>query len=158
MKLKILSLITVFIAFTSCSLDNNNDYNYDDDTLYTEEWHLVEVNGGIAGNTIEYDLNDIVWVFNSTNSSLTVNNTNTEETQEDGLDTGTYYFETTPNESETYNFIFINDEEFGAFGYATSSNLVYLIIDQKIKYNGGTENDSYVYAFQRVLVPVEETE
>ncbi len=146
MKLKILTLLVCFIAFTNCSLDSTSE----DIQQYDVFFHLSNVNGGISGINENYSKNQVVWSFfleTNISGTLTVVNTISDESAETGLTSGTYdfYFE---NDNENV-FIFINDVEIGSIVFYNEE----MIIDQNIK-TTGTGSDGYVYTFDRFKVAV----
>lgn len=139
---------TLIIAFfslfllTNCSIDNNND---ETPKVYVTYWHLIKVNGGIAGVDTSFPMDKIVWNFNEVTGKLTVKNTNTDQTIEDGFDTGNYPFSVT--EVGGKKFLVINSNEFGGFTLTQSQ----LVIDQNTVSNG-TGADGFVYTFKAVVV------
>ncbi|GGK24134.1 hypothetical protein GCM10007962_17920 [Yeosuana aromativorans] len=130
------------IALTSCSINTNDTSQPQVITVY---WNLVNVSGGVSGVDIDYNVGDIVWLFDEVNTKLTVTNTNTDDTLEDGLDSGTYPYSVINNSHDL--FLSIDGTEFGSF--TVSGNQ--LIIDQNIT-TGGTGADGYVYTFQKTTV------
>jgi hypothetical protein len=111
----------------------------------TVYWNLVNVSGGVSGVDIDYNVGDIVWLFDEVNTKLTVTNTNTDDTLEDGLDSGTYPYSVINNSHDL--FLSIDGTEFGSF--TVSGNQ--LVIDQNIT-TSGTGADGYVYTFQKTTV------
>ena len=83
-NLKLLSFLMIIGLFNSCSVDD--DYNNNPSLLGA--WNLVEVSGTIAGTTDEFALGTIVWNFST--SEVAVLNTNTNDSLQDGFDSGTY--------------------------------------------------------------------
>jgi hypothetical protein len=104
----------------------------------------------VAGVDNDFDVNDIVWHFNNTTNKLTVNNTNTDDTIEDGFDSGVYDFSVTTVGSD--EFLIIDSNEFGN----VEATQTQLIIDQNIT-TSGTGADGFVYTFTRETI-VEDAE
>lgn len=130
------------IALTNCSINTNDTSQPQVMTVY---WNLVNVSGGVSGVDIDYNVGDIVWLFDEVNTKLTVTNTNTDDTLEDGLDSGTYPYSVINNSHDL--FLSIDGTEFGSF--TVSGNQ--LVIDQNIT-TSGTGADGYVYTFQKTTV------
>lgn len=152
---KFFLLLTCFFILTNCSLDNDNII--EDQLEYDLEWHLIEVNGGIAGISHQFDLEVVIWVFNNKDAddtsddalTITIINNNTDDTKEDFLDSGTYNYSII--EETDGNYITIEETEFGE---VTFPNTTTLLIDTN-ELSTGSGADGYVYTFQRVLVPID---
>jgi hypothetical protein len=147
MRPNILIAFLSFITLTNCSIGNNEDLP---DQIITIYWHLTNVSGGVAGVDNDFDVNDIVWHFNNTTNKLTVNNTNTDDTIEDGFDSGVYDFSVTTVGSD--EFLIIDSNELGN----VEATQTQLIIDQNIT-TSGTGDDGFVYTFTRETI-VEDAE
>jgi len=139
MKWHLFIALFSLLAFTNCSTDTNETPK-----AYVTYWHLVKVSGGIAGVNTIFEKDAIVWHFNDATSKLTVKNKNTNETIEDGLDTGNYTFSITEVGSD--KFLNINSNEFGGFTLTQTA----LVIDQN-KISNGTGADGFVYTFKLVV-------
>lgn len=144
MKHYIIIAFCCLITLTNCSVNSNDDSTQQ---VFITYWHLRNVSGGIAGVDIDFELNDIVWNFDEINGELMVNNTNTNDAIEDGLNSGTYTFSVEQN--ETNRFLIIDSNEFG--GFTISQTQLQLIIDQNIT-STGSGADGFVYTFQRITV------
>lgn len=145
MKNKILLVITCCFILTNCSLeDNSSTYQ---EISYLRQWHLVKVNGGIAGLQDEFSLGTIILDFNGTNNILTVENNNTDDSKEDFLDSGTYPYSELDQNGLIY--LIIDGIEYGERTF--SSNNTIITIDANSLSNG-TGTDGFVYTLQRVLV------
>ena len=83
-NLKLISLLLIIGLFNRCTIDDD----YDNNPTLLGAWNLVEVSGTIAGTTDEFPLGAIVWNFDT--SEVAVLNTNTNDSLQDGLDSGTY--------------------------------------------------------------------
>lgn len=130
------------LALTNCSI-NSNDTNQPQ--VITVYWNLVNVSGGVSGVDIDYGTGDIVWLFDEVNTTLTVTNTNTDDSLEDGLDSGTYPYSVIDDGHDL--FLSINATEFGNFTVTGNQ----LVIDQNIT-TSGTGADGYVYTFEKTTV------
>ncbi|MFV0540195.1 MAG: hypothetical protein ACK5MZ_03030 [Aestuariibaculum sp.] len=146
MKRNFLYLFVSILSLTSCSLNNNNDEI--DNTVYRIEYHLIN-SEAFDGTEANFETDEIVWIFNDEDKTVTVDNTNTDEDDEDGLDSGIYTVDYSSNQS--YNFIIIDGDEFGAYGLNQTS----LLINQTITSTDETNEDGYIYTFRSVLVPIE---
>ena len=144
MKLK--SVILLFISFTflSCSLGDNNNNNNE---VVLTQWNLIHVTGGIAGVDETFEIGDIIWFFDDTSGQLTVTNNNTDDTVQDGLDTGVYNYSFI--DTGTNVFISINDIEFGAL--LIFSNNQQFNIDQNIT-SEGSGADGFLFTFEKSIV------
>jgi len=134
MKSLFLLLLTYsFCIITSCTNDNNNDSSI-------EIWNLRHVSGGIAGINNNFNQGLIIWKLNPQNSTLTVENNNSDGNY-DGLDSGTYSYTIQSNSGNSY--IIIDSNEFG--GITSSQNE--LIIDQNMTSNGSGA-DGFILRFE----------
>tara|TARA_R110000868_G_scaffold252540_1_gene509228 strand:+ start:666 stop:1160 length:495 start_codon:yes stop_codon:yes gene_type:complete len=154
MRDKILLILFCSLLFTNCSLGNDNIN--EDLPDYLIQWHLIEVNGGIADVSHQFDLKVVIWVFNNKDANdtsdesltITVTNNNTDDTKEDFLDSGNYNYSIT--EETDGNYITIEETEFGEVTFPTTTTL---LIDTN-ELSTGSGADGYTYTFQRVLIPV----
>ena len=142
MKQAFLIALCSFFFLTNCSLSDDNNQN---NTTYKTYWHLVNTTGGVAGVDDDFDLEEIVWFFDEENMILTVENNNSDTTKEDALESGTYDYSIT-NDDTNY-FLFIDSTEFGSYTISSSE----FVIDQNIT-TTGTLDDGFQYTFKRVLV------
>lgn len=143
MKRNLIVMLFFTIALTGCSLSN------DDDVIKVEIlWNLTNVRGGIDGVNNNFEINDIIWSFDQETATLTVTNTNTDDSVEDGLDSGSYSYSITND--GTHFFLLINDTEYGSFTTSETE----LIIDQNIT-TSGTGADGFIYKFEKKLAPIE---
>lgn len=155
MKNKILLIFFCSLLLASCSLDSDNTTN-EDTQEYEIQWHLTEVNGGIAGVSHQFDLNLIIWVFdnndtvdNDSDDILTIVNDNTDDTKEDFLDSGTYSYSIL--EDDTIFYLSIDGTEYGEYNFPSSTSL--LVDTNELSTGSGT--DGFTYTFQRVLVAID---
>ena len=147
MKHYIYTFLLAILTLSSCSLnsDSNSDSNLPE--IIAVEWHLTNVFGGLSGVDNNFELNEIVWEFDEEYGSLTITNTNENDTIEDGFDSGIYSFSVT--NQDLNQFLFINDTEFGNLIIDNSENE--MVIDQNITMNGEAA-DGYIYTFERVII------
>ena len=139
----IIACISLF-TLTNCSLDSvNNDIPQVTKII----WNLKNVTGGIDGVDNDFATGKIVWEFKDATSSLTVSNTNTDTSIEDGLDSGNYTFSLTEIGSDTY--LNINSNEVGKIIFTDSGNT--LTINQNLK-STGTGTDGFVYMFTKSVI------
>ena len=143
MKKHIIYLFALALTITSCSLEN--DTNQDEQT-YKSLWHLRNVSGGVSGVNDNFDLEAIVWSFNETTLKLTVENNNTDDTKQDGWDSGTYDYSFTQTGSKDY--LIIDGTEVGELTFTSQNSMV---INENEK-STGTGADGLIYTFQRTLV------
>ncbi|RZJ64377.1 MAG: hypothetical protein EOO50_15880 [Flavobacterium sp.] len=87
--MKLLLTIVAVALFTGCNNDDDSNANA---SVYGQ-WSLVKVQGGIAGTTHEFDMGTITWIFNPDNQTVTVINNNTDDSVNDGFDSGVYDFQ-----------------------------------------------------------------
>ncbi len=136
-----LAFMLIFILIASCSNDDDNTTsapNPDIDSSGLDgKWSLIKVTGGFIGVDHAFKKGDIVWDFNETRQTITVVNTNTDETIEDGLSTGTYDYSinSIPGGSEE---LLINDSSYGNFERINSE----ISIDEQFR-------DGFRYVFER---------
>ena len=149
MKKTILILTAVLLTRTSCSVSNNDNDDPIEVTLY--HWNLINVSGGIAGVDNDFEVGDIVWNYDSFENLLYVENSNSDETIEDGLDSGVYEFSVFELNLNIYTLL-----EFDEFGeiYESETDDTILIIDQNSLSNGAA-SDGFVYTFKITTSTIE---
>jgi hypothetical protein len=141
MNLKIFISFIFFIVLTSCSLSNDTS----NPKFVKTEWHLKTVSGGIDGVNNSFDFNTVIWTFDESLGVFYVVNNNTNTSNEDGFDSGTYTYSLQDNGNNS--FITINQNEFGSLTILNKQ----LIINQNEK-STGSGADGYIYTFQLVEV------
>ena len=149
MKYISIIVLSCFFFLTSCSVDNNNVTDDLPKEIEVYQWHLLNVSGGFAGVDIDYAMETIIWVFNvdfNNNGSIQVQNNNTDDTLEDGLNSGTYAISIPAQNNKSYLFI-----EFNEFGEVLTTTNEDLIIDQN-SMSSGTGADGFIYTFKRKIV------
>ncbi|WP_223551619.1 hypothetical protein [Aestuariivivens sp. NBU2969] len=143
MKKNIIFLLAIVLSVTSCSLKNDTDQ---DQQTYKSLWHLINVSGGVSGVNDSFSLGTIVWSFNETTLKLTIENDNTDDTKQDGWDSGTYDY--LLDQTDSRDFLTIGGTEVGELIF-TSENT--MIINENEK-STGTAADGLIYTLQRTLV------
>lgn len=141
MKFKFICFVVASFLFFSCSLENDANEPVPTKTLY----HLVNVKGGIAGVDEDFEVNTIVWFFDTTTSTLEIDNNNSDSTKPDGLDTGDYSYSII--EANAKEYLVVDDNEIGSIYFDNS----FLIIDENDLSNGtGADGFTYTFAVQIV--------
>lgn len=147
MKYSLLIALFSLFTFTNCSL--GNDSNNGTDITYKTYWHLINVTGGLAGIDDDFDFDEIIWHFDDDNAKLVIENNNTDDSKEDGFNSGTYTYSTT--EEGINSFLFIDAAEFGSYIFTSDNEF---IIDQNLTTDGDAA-DGFEYTFKMVLVAQE---
>lgn len=145
MKKNILILISFCFILTSCSLSDDTQSN---PVVTKNIWHLVAVNGGIAGINEQFSTGTIIWDFDDQSLRLTVENNNTDEGIEDSFDSGVYDYSIENIGDDSY--LSIDGNEIGSLNFTQSG----LVINQNMM-STGTGADGYVYTFLVEVVVVE---
>ncbi|GAA4235776.1 hypothetical protein GCM10022291_18500 [Postechiella marina] len=146
MKYPFYLILSLIFIVTSCSL-NDNENSIETDQVITIEWHLTKSSGGIAGEDYEFDLDTIIWDFDSQNGSLTISNNNTDDNKEDALSSGTYLYELL--ELNNLVYIVIDGEEYGEIIFSSNNDAI--TINQNHT-STGNSSDLFVYNFTRKLI------
>ncbi|NMH86429.1 LptM family lipoprotein [Flavivirga algicola] len=141
MKKFFLAMLSI-ITLTGCSI--KSDTQLPDPQTVIIHWNLTKITGGVAGVNEEFTLNTIVWTFGVSDLKLTVENNNTDDTKQDGLDSGTYDYSIT--ETSGKSFLNIGSNEFGRFTVTNNT----LVIDQN-ELSQGSGTDGFVYTFQKTI-------
>src|SRR6476660_9665781 len=92
MKKALLLLVSV-VCLASC---NNNDDNGNGQQSIEGAYRLDSVRGGIAGTNDEFGDGSITWTFEN-NGTVTVWNTNTDDSKQDLIESGSYVYTFQPN-------------------------------------------------------------
>lgn len=141
MKYPLLILLISFFALTNCSINNDNTQ-----PKVTEVyWSLTNTTGGLAGVNDNFDKGEIKWVFNELTETLIVENDNTDDTKQDGLDSGNYAYSVL--EVGLNSFLIIESEEVGRLTISISK----LIIDEN-QTSQGDLNDGFIYTFTKTTI------
>lgn len=141
---KILFILTCFFTLTNCNV--NEDLPEQEAQNYRTEWHLLNVSGGVAGVNDDFEANTIIWIFDQENNSVNITNNNTDDTKQDGFDTGTYSFSSL--ESNDSFYMVINGDELGEYTFPNQQTLQ---IDENYK-SDSDGTDGFIYTFGLVLV------
>ncbi|TYA89165.1 hypothetical protein [Seonamhaeicola marinus] len=149
MKRSILIIGVFFLLISSCSLENDNSNEPTQITL--KHWNLINVSGGVAGVDVDFNVGDIIWNYDQFNNLLYVENSNTDDTLIDGLDTGTYDFYLIESNSKVYTILDVN--EFGEI-YTSETDTTILTINQN-NLSTGSITDGFVYTFKITTSVVE---
>lgn len=142
MKRNFLIVFSFLFILTSCSLDNENN-NDEEQQVILSFWHLRDTSGGFAGVSDQFELDTVVWFFDETNGTITIENNNTDDTKQDAFDSGTYTYSIITDDTD--QFIIIDGNELGEI----TVDLTDFIIDENNTSNGLVA-DGFVYSFQRV--------
>jgi hypothetical protein len=144
MKFKLLIPLFCFFIFTSCSVNRGDDVPTEQNTVI--QWNLINVRGGVAGVNHNFELGEIIWVFDDSNGILSIENNNTDDTLEDGFNSGNYTFYYIDDDFLNL-YITIGDTEFGSI--TISENNLYFIINQNETSTNGTGADGFIYLFEK---------
>lgn len=131
MKVSIYLLLILFSGIT-VSCDKEDDPIPPQNTPLIGMWNLTHIRGGFAGVDISFKPGVITWNFNKTDTLTVTNNHLEGEILYNGLETGTYPYNTPGND-----LIIIDNSE---YTYSISKNK--LTIKQSI-------TDGYIFYFQR---------
>jgi hypothetical protein len=122
---KILIPLIAALALISCNeSDDSNSQN-----SIAGNYNLVNVSGSIAGVSNDFDPGVIRWHIDGENQSLTVINNfdDNNGSIEDFMETGSYTFETTTNETAgqcNYKYL-ADDNDLGCLSIETDGTLVF---------------------------------
>ena len=141
MKHTLLILLISFFTLTHCSTNNDNTQP----NVTEVYWSLTNTTGGVAGVNDDFPKGEIKWVFNELTETLIVENNNTDNTKQGGLDSGNYAYSLL--EVGLNSFLIIDSEEVGRLTVTTSK----LIIDEN-QTSQGDLNDGFIYTFTKTIV------
>ena len=141
MKYTLLILLISFFTLTNCSTNNDNTQP----DVIAVYWSLTNTTGGLAGVNDNFDKGEIKWVFNELTETLIVENDNTDDTKQSGLDSGNYAYSLL--EVGLNSFLIIESEEAGRLTVTTNK----LIIDEN-QTSQGDLNDGFIYTFTRTTI------
>lgn len=151
MKYHFYLILSFIFIITSCTL-NDNENSIETNQDVTIEWHLTKSSGGITGEDYEFDLDTIIWDFDSQNGSLTIVNNNTDDNKEDAINSGTYVYELL--ELNDLIYIIIDGEEYGEIIFSSNNDAITINQNQT---STGSANDLFVYNFTRKLITNDST-
>lgn len=144
MKKSIILVLSCFFILSNCSI-NNSDPLPPQEVKYL--WHLVKVTGGVAGVDEQFSTDTVIWSFDGDTQTLTVDNKNSDDTIEDGLDSGSYDYSVLDIDGTTY--LSIDGNEFGSFETSQTT----LSINQNLM-STGNGADGFIYTFQVEVITV----
>lgn len=93
------------------------------------KWCLTRIHGGITGANETHAMNEIIWSFNTSNSTLTVNNSVGSSTYY-YLPSGTYPFQQISGQNG--NYLVIDGAELGRFTFSGNQ----MLLDENQKSTG----------------------
>ncbi|GAA4897448.1 hypothetical protein GCM10023311_22820 [Flaviramulus aquimarinus] len=133
----------------SCSV--NNVDNTSNNQITITQWNLINTSGGFAGVNDNFEIGDIIWVFNELTGSLTVINKNTDDMLQDGLDSGNYSYIFSENDSNL--FLTVNDSiEFGLL--TISEDTETFTLNQNVTL-AGIAADGFIYTFEKMVIIID---
>lgn len=144
MKYYLIIACISFLTLTNCSLDSVNNTA---PQVTKVLWHLKNVSGGIAGVDNDFPANKIIWEFKSENLTLIVSNGNTDDSIEDGLDTGTYSYSV--KKVDNVEYLTINSNEVGSATFTNNDTV--LTINQN-ETSTGPVADGYIFTFDKSVI------
>lgn len=124
-------LISLFLI-TSCTNDQN--------TIITEKFSLINVSGGFAGINENFAGGEIIWTFNTQNTTLTVEKN--IQNVFSGLSEGNYSYSVQNINDKQY--IFINNIESGSVTNEENR----MIIDEN-EQSTGSGADGFIYQLEK---------
>ncbi|MFL1013677.1 hypothetical protein [Flavisericum labens] len=146
MKYHFIKALTVFLLLTNCSLNNNNKDESREITVVF--WHLTNTTGGLAGVDNQFSQDTVVWNFNDVNGTLNVQNRNTDDTKQSGLESGLFNFSLIAKGSE--DFLVVNGNELGKITVEDST----FILNENHTSQGEIA-DGFIYTFKKVTQIIE---
>lgn len=151
MKLKFITpILSLFLLF-NCGVNGDDGFETQEPReVQIYQWHLTNVSGGVAGVDIDFEMETVIWVFSVDfvgSGTLQVENNNTDNTLEDGLDTGVYSVSIPVYDGQS--ILFINGDEYAGVQTPTEEDL---IINENINSNGSTGSDGFIYTFKRKII------
>lgn len=148
MKKSIILVFSCVFILTSCSV-NNSDPLPPQKVKYL--WHLINVTGGIAGVDNQFTVDTVIWSFDDATQTLAVENKNTDDSLEDGLDSGSYTYSVLDQGGKTY--LTVDGSEWGSFEILQNK----LTINQNVKSTGNGADD-FIYTFQVEAITVSDSD
>ena len=143
MRFNTIFLIIIALILSSCSIEDEPVVN----NTSVATWHLIKSENPIIGTLSSFDLDTIIWLFDDTTYTLTVENNNTDDTKYDLLDSGIYNYDEITNANAT--FIVINESE---YGITINENIFTLVHEVDISLSSGEMLDGgLIYTFQRII-------
>ena len=150
MKTKILTLALIVgmsVAVSCSSTEADNAVQEEQEAIQEEMatdpldgiWNLKTMNGGVQGVTANYNLGQVIWIFDSSNSILTVQDNTTDSSDHPyvGIGNGTYDFDIVDMDGE--QILSISSIDIG----------VIVITADSLILNNSEAADGFVTAFER---------
>ena len=138
--MKRITLLIAFMALTLVSSCKNDDDAVTGPSPVQNSWYLINVTGGIAGTSYNFEPGTITWKFGNSNDTVIIDNKNTDASKEDFFSSGTYHYSfvtntvTPQNCSETLK---VDNMDFGCYSFGPTG---YLTLTQ-------TEADGFTLTF-----------
>ena len=137
-------LIFLVLGFCIVVASCNNDSLTPTSTI-DGNWNLKNISGGFAGINDNYIPESIIWMFNSQNSTLTVENNNSQNTIYDGFESGVYTYSILENAGNSY--LIVEEMELGGITL-TEDNL---ILNQN-ETSTGSGADGFIINLERLNI------
>ncbi len=120
-------LLTAITFFLSCQSDNESNFTQD---RLAREWKLTKVEGGLLGVNQSFEAGIITWSFNSLTNTVTIVNSNTDDTLYDMFETSVYNYQIVdnPTDGNCDEILKIDNIELGCISFINNQ----LILDQAI--------------------------
>jgi hypothetical protein len=141
--IKLLTLLFCTLILNSCSNSNDDDDNSPEPTLQGG-WTLKKVQGGIGGVNQNFDDELVTWTFNA-NGTVSVFNTNTDDTRIDFFETGDYTYDFEPNTATPdtcAEALILDNVSFGCHDFSGNGNTLTL---------SQVESDGYQLTLERIV-------
>lgn len=142
MKPYLFILVISFLSLTNCSIGNNDNTQPQVVEVY---WNLINVTGGVAGVNEDYALGTIIWRFNEASGVLSVENNNTDDTKQDGLDSGDYTYSILDDNGDL--FLVVDSDE---MGHLTITANEFILNENETSQGSGA--DGFIYTFRKTTV------
>lgn len=132
------ALYIFLLALCSLSCNSDDDAQQNHEPTLNGSWSLVNVYGGFAGVDDDFETGLITWTFNSSNSEVTVTNTNTTDVIYDGFPSGTYDYE-----------LLIPTDEDSSVKINTFSYRITTLTSTQLVLDEGVAADGFLLTFSR---------
>jgi len=142
MKPYLFILVISFLSLTNCSIGNNDNTQPQVVEVY---WNLINVTGGVAGVNEDYALGTIIWRFNEASGVLSVENNNTDDTKQDGLDSGNYSYSILDDNGNM--FLVVDSNEIGRLTITANE---FVLNENETSQGSGA--DGFIYTFRKTTV------
>lgn len=91
-------LSILLVSCNNSDSHSNNCHHYQPNTI-EGKWNLVEVTAGFSSFITQFPKGKIIWNFDITNHTVTINNSNTDPNLYDIFESGTYNYSIVNNPS-----------------------------------------------------------